>query len=204
MKALFSPVVIILVLAGISISYGSQDAPINLKQMVQNQIEQIKARAVKQENAQLENKASALQGSQPAADRTDINKTPANKTHTPQTAKVEKEAGFTGGGLFLKVFILMDLSLLAALFVFWRRRKLKIGMAEKAKFKKNISKLRSEARFRRRPQGQTDEVRKRLQTDPVLGTGDEALLLKHAKKLSVSPGELMLASRIRMLEKAHE
>lgn len=203
MRALFSPVVVVLVLAGFSLSYGSQDAPINLKQMVQNQIEQIKARSVKQENAPLENKASAG-NIQQAVNRTDNNKTSANKSYAPQTGKVGKAAGFMDGGLFLKIFILLDLSLLAALFVYWRRRKLKIGMAEKAKFKKNITKLRSEAKFRRRSEARTDEVRKKLQMDPVCDTADEELLLKHAKKLSVSSGELLLASRLRLLEKAHE
>lgn len=226
MRALFSPVLIVLVLAGFSLSYGSQDTPINLKQLVQNQIAQIKARAIKQESAPLENKASG--SGQPAVNQTELNQTPVNQTSAvqtqvnqtsvnqteaaPRSGKTEKvypkpvknQAGSLDNGLFLKIFILLDLSLLAGLIVYWRRRKLKVGKAEKAKFKKNVTKLRSEAKFRRHPEVKKDEVRKNLQLDPVCDTADEALLRKHARKLSVPSGELMLASRLRSLEKAHE
>lgn len=228
MRALLSPVIIVLVLAGFSLSYGDQDTPrINLKQLVQNQIEQIKARAVKQEgtlsgektasvNTQTDLNKAAGSGSINSnnttsalnSGKTDEIKT-SEKTGPKESERVylkagQKDAGFQDNGLFLKIFILLDLSLLAGLIVYWRRRKLKVGKAEKAKFKKNVTKLRSEAKFRRHPEVKKDEVRKNLQLDPVCDTADEALLRKHARKLSVPSGELMLASRLRSLEKAHE
>jgi hypothetical protein len=104
----------------------------------------------------------------------------------------------------MKLFILVDLSLAAAVFVYWRRRQLKIGMAEKAQFKKNISKLRKEGKFSRKSEGRKDEIRKKLKLHPAIDIEDEAMLLSQAKKLSVPAGELMLASRLKALEKVHE
>ncbi|MGE5432473.1 MAG: hypothetical protein ACM3QX_15430 [Syntrophomonadaceae bacterium] len=214
MRAFSVPVIIAFILAGSCLCYGEQDARLDLKQLVRNQIDQIKARGNKPESALVDEK-------NPSA----VNKTP-NDSHvenaslknekslaekTPQTKAPAVEKVFLKSGppkkddgLFLKVFVLVDLSLLAALFVYWRRRKLKIGMAEKVKFKKNITKLRSEGKFRRNTKSQSDKVRKRLQYDPACDLEDDALLRKHAKKISVPSGELMLAQRLRAFEKAHE
>lgn len=223
MRALFVPVMILFILAGSALTYAERTAPINLKQLVSNQIARIRAREIKEETAAVDKKTPAASAA--AADtvkkpgmESSLNdnaalngdKTVSEKASGESKATLrEKEslnnkASRTDDGLFLKAFILIDLSLLAALFVYWRRRKLKIGIAEKAKFKKNIIKLRSEGKFHRKAKSQSDELRKRLQLDPVCEVEDEALLRKHARKLSVPSGELMLASRIRSLEKAHE
>ncbi|MGE5354423.1 MAG: hypothetical protein ACM3P0_20230 [Acidobacteriota bacterium] len=220
MRGLLVPVIAVLMLTGSIVSYGEQDARINLKQLVQNQIAQIRARGTKQEAPSVNEKAPVqetaamtLQGKENAGNENAtlsetkpfIEKDSREKrVFSEEKGSLKSTSSKSGDGLFLKIFILIDLSLLAALFVYWRRRKLKIGVAEKAKFKKNITKLRSEDRFQRRAKTQSDELRKRLQMDPVLEVEDEATLRRHARKISVPQGELMLASRIRSLEKAHE
>lgn len=223
MRGLLVPVIAATMLSASIVSYGEQDARINLKQMVQNQISQIRARGIKQEVPQVNGKAPVQEKTTAVTENIAGKENAGMENASLSEAKplaedahqknsvVSKEKGSlkstsskSGDNLFLKVFVLVDLSLMAVLFVYWRRRKLKIGMAEKAKFKKNITKLRSEGRFHRREKTQSDEVRKRLQLDPILEVEDEAAIRRHAKKLSVTPGELMLASRIRSLEKAHE
>lgn len=223
MRGLLFPVVTAIMLSASIVSYGEQDARVNLKQMVQNQISQIRARGIKQEVPTANEKAAVQEKTATATENITGKENAGIENASLSEAKplteeahrensvLSKEKGSlkgtssgSGDGLFLKVFVFLDLSLLSVLFVYWRRRKLKIGMAEKAKFKKNITKLRSEGRFHRRAKTQSDEVRKRLQLDPILEVEDEAMLRRHAKKLSVPQGELMLASRIRLLEKAHE
>lgn len=248
MRALLSPVIIALILSGYSLSYGQQDAQINLKQLVKNQIAQIKARGLKQMALPAEQKtpvarpaaenipagkaveetenyqdAKAQQDvksdlqqenmaelTEPVQEQTSQMSAAAEQNNAPvekKTAAVQKPAAAKAEadkGLFFKLFLLFDFSLVILLFVYWRRRQQSVDKAEKSQFKSNVKKLRSEDKFRRKTQNPADEIRKKLQLDPVCDTNDEALLRKHAKKLSVPAGELHLAARIRALERARD
>lgn len=98
--------------------------------------------------------------------------------------------------ILIRLFLLVDVILVAFLFVIWRRRKERINKELKAKFKSNIKKLREE-----RIKGKEDErlkaLRKNLQAHPICGNLNDSSVSSQAKKLSISKGEIYLAAKIK-------
>lgn len=236
---------------------------VNIKQLVQNQIAQIKQKEVQPERQNttlradkkaVSNKGAFAENNAPAGNKTiaenhvpaeskmtaentplaenkadaenkvsaenkasiENNATIENKTNYSDQAAAEKKKSEealalkqgtksgAGEGLFIKIFILLDISLAAVLFVLWRRRKIRVIKAEKKKFKNNIIKLRREDKFASKTDAKLNTLRKRMQLDPVCNDPDDPILTKHAKRLSVSVGELHLAAKLKSFERVHE
>ncbi|MEI7812264.1 MAG: hypothetical protein WCJ01_07545 [Ignavibacteria bacterium] len=106
------------------------------------------------------------------------------------------KAGLTDD-LYLKIFLFVDATLSALLFVLWRRRKENINKVRKSILKNNIMKLREE-KVKRKSDKTLDSNRKILRLDPAFSFENEGdQFIKHARKMSVSVGEFQLAARIK-------
>lgn len=106
-----------------------------------------------------------------------------------------KKASSESQNIFIKIFVLTDLSLGVVLFVLWRRRNLKIKNVEKSWLKKNVIKLR-EDRITSRENNELSKLRKQLRLEPICNSGNSEYVSQFAKKQSISKGELMLAARL--------
>lgn len=106
-----------------------------------------------------------------------------------------KEASSESQNIFIKIFILTDISLGVVLFVLWRRRNIRVRNVEKSWLKKNVIKLR-EDRITSRENNELSRLRKQLRLEPICNSGNPEYVSQFAKKQSISKGELMLAARL--------
>lgn len=105
--------------------------------------------------------------------------------------------------LFLKLFIVAEVTIAAALIILWRRRRSEIQRAEKSHLKKNIMKLREEKVLVPRDKN-LGMLRKKLQASSKITKLNKAAKARQAKKLSISTGEIELAARLKSLDKNNQ
>lgn len=112
-----------------------------------------------------------------------------------KTASVIQESSSGSENIFIKIFILTDVSLGLILFVLWRRRNVKIKNVEKSWLKKNIMKLR-EDKITARDNKELRKLRKKLILEPITKSVNPEYISQFAKQQSISKGELLLAARL--------
>jgi|GEM_PF-6411769 len=115
----------------------------------------------------------------------------------------EQQATSGSENLFIRIFILTDLSLGIILFLLWRRRNIKIRDVEKSWLKKNVMRLR-EDKITARENKELRKLRKQLRLEPVCNSGNAEYVSQYAKQQSISKGELMLASRLNSYKRVQD
>ncbi len=164
---------------------------IDIREMVNKQIEEIRTAEAKEEN-RLEADESELKIS-PAETETEV----ANESGS-QVKTYSRESMLSGiDSSLVRIFVLIEASLLAAMVLVYRRRKIS-AKPEKANLKENIMKLRDD-----KIEGSNDEklaqLRKSLKNQRLEVKNMGRSITKKAKKLSVSKGEVHLAAKLNIL-----
>ena len=164
---------------------------IDIREMVNKQIEEIRTAEAKEEN-RLEADESELKISS-AETETEV----ANESGS-QVKTYSRESMLSGiDSSLVRIFVLIEASLLAAMVLVYRRRKIS-AKPEKANLKENIMKLRDD-----KIEGSNDEklaqLRKSLKNQRLEVKNMGRSITKKAKKLSVSKGEVHLAAKLNIL-----
>lgn len=98
----------------------------------------------------------------------------------------------------LKGFFLIDASILAALVILWRRRRLKIESLKSELIKNNIDLIREE-KIGLKLSKKNDNKKSKLFGKESISIKNGESITKLAKKLSISKGEVHLAAKMKML-----
>jgi len=101
---------------------------------------------------------------------------------------------------FWRVFMLSEIILIVTLFFIWNRKKRQIYKENKKVLKHNIILLREE---KLKPQfdSELEKVRTNLILQPITNDIDKDRIIEYAKKYNLSKGELLLASKIKIMKK---
>lgn len=152
---------------------------VNIKELVDKQIQEIKEQEAKNQlkpSDKYDNEAAII----PVKD---------SETEIISGLTVSKD-------LLEKFFLFIEASLLVVIGFFFRKKLLKTRKDKRSKLKENIKKLREE-----KLGGMFDNslvnVRKQLILQPIKIDG--RTITSHAKKLSISKGEVYLAAKINMM-----
>jgi hypothetical protein len=169
-------------------SKAASNDSVNIKQLILGQIQKAKDNQ-KNQSASLSNKANLNAGNY------DSNE------NAKSVGLFSRKGKNLSNSIFMRIFILLDIGLSIFVFIFWRRRKLKSAVSEKKQLKTNIMKLREE-KVGKKSDALLDSKRKKIRLEPAFQFGaDEDLLVRQAKRMSVSVGELQLAARINSFER---
>lgn len=161
---------------------------VNIKQLILGQIQKAKDNQ-KGQSASLGSKANLNAGKYD------------NNQEAKSSGLFSTKGKNLSNSIFMRVFILLDFGLSIFVFIMWRRRKLKSSVSEKKQLKTNIMKLREE-KVGIKSDALLDSKRKKIRLEPAFQFGaDEELLVRQAKRMSVSVGELQLAARISSFER---
>lgn len=173
----------------------------DISQLVKKQIEEVKSKEQK------EKEAMASQ----------------EKSQKLTQSGFEDKSAADAREMQFKIFLLVDVSFIAALFVLWRRRKntktetdeagapvenpapiIDKEVLEAEKKANEIKTQLDQIKVTGKKSEELKKIRKSLQTDPMFLnlTGDA--IGKKAKQLSISKGEIYLAARIKSKEMAGE
>ena len=164
---------------------------IDIREMVKEQIEEIrKAESMDEKNAEtgesVTNKAALIE--KPAGE---------NKSGA-EVNSYSRESTLSGiDSSLIKLFVLVEASLLAAMILIYRRRKIS-EKPEETNLKENIMKLREE-----KIEGVNDkklaQLRKSLKNQRLEVKDMGRSITKKAKKMSLSKGEVHLAAKLNIL-----
>jgi hypothetical protein len=111
----------------------------------------------------------------------------------------------------VKVFFLVEVSLLAVIVLLWRRRKTSKRKTTKStaaakpqsEFKKNVIKLRQE-KIEPKENPHLSKLRRKLQVSPACLNTKKDIVADNARKLAISKEEIYLAARIKSYAMANE
>lgn len=169
-------------------SKAASNDSVNIKQLILGQIQKAKDNQKNQSDA-LGSKANLNAGKYD------------NNQEAKSVGLFSTKGKNLSNSIFMRIFILLDIGLSIFVFIIWRRRKLKSAVSEKKQLKTNIMKLREE-KVGKKSDALLDSKRKKIRLEPAFQfAADEDLLVRQAKRMSVSVGELQLAARISSFER---
>jgi len=120
------------------------------------------------------------------------------KPYYKKVIKKSKSSKNSIKSIYIKIFILFESSLLAAIVVIYRRKKLGFKKALRKELKQNIGLLRKE-QLKSESADDLVNVRKSLTRKKIKVQNGTSSITKLAKKLSIAKGEVHLAVKLNMI-----
>lgn len=116
----------------------------------------------------------------------------------PAKEEIAKAEAFTFETIHYQMLFLLNASLVAALVVIIRRKKIELAKLKNSDLKENIKNLREE-KIRIRPDKKLREIRKSLFSKKITPDSNGLQITEMARKLSISKGEVHLAAKLNLL-----
>lgn len=133
-----------------------------------------------------------------AETRKTVQQVPAQKLPSKKIVKAEMNESLLSKKDMLKIFIILEASLIAALVILWRRRNYNPDAQLLNKLRKNIRLLREE-RLATYNDAHLSKIRSALQTQPIKVDDRGRDIITKARKYSISKGEVHLAAKLKMI-----